>query len=108
MYFYINYIDRLKISKYLVECILNDYNLVRIRALLRTKLNLCKKVLHANDFTSALGKTKTFPSILPSRALDRIFYRGELQIINAFAGHTKLARAASDHLPIIADFLIPL
>ena len=70
--------------------------------------NLCKKILYANDFTPVLGKTKTFPSILPSRALDRIFYRGELQTINSFAGHTKLARAASDHLPIIADFLIPL
>ena len=27
-----------------------------------------------------------------------------LEVINSFAGHTKLARAASDHLPIIADF----
>ena len=70
--------------------------------------NLCRKVLYANNFTPVLGKTKTFPSILPSRALDRIFYRGELQVINSFAGHTKLSRAASDHLPIIADFLIPL
>jgi endonuclease/exonuclease/phosphatase family metal-dependent hydrolase len=70
--------------------------------------NLCRKVLYANNYTSVLGKTKTFPSILPSRALDRIFYRGDLEIINSFAGHTKLARAASDHLPIIADFSFPV
>ena len=70
--------------------------------------NLCRKVLYTNEFTSALGKTKTFPSILPSRALDRIFYRGNLEVINSFAGHTKLARAASDHLPIVADFSIPI
>jgi endonuclease/exonuclease/phosphatase family metal-dependent hydrolase len=70
--------------------------------------NLCRKVLYANDFTPVLGKTKTFPSFLPSRALDRIFYRGELHAIHSFAGHTKLARAASDHLPIIADFIILL
>lgn len=70
--------------------------------------NLCRKVLYANDFTPVLGKTKTFPSLLPSRALDRMFYQGDLNVINSFAGHTKLARAASDHLPIIADFSIPL
>ena len=70
--------------------------------------NLCRKVLYANNFTPVLGKTKTFPSMLPSRALDRIFYQGELNVINSFAGHTKLARAASDHLPIIADFSVPL
>ncbi|MDW3095021.1 MAG: endonuclease/exonuclease/phosphatase family protein [Gammaproteobacteria bacterium] len=70
--------------------------------------NLCRKVLYANDFTPVLGKTKTFPSILPSRALDRIFYRGDLEVINSFAGHIKLARAASDHLPIITDFYLPI
>jgi len=70
--------------------------------------NLCRKVLYANNFTPVLGKTKTFPSILPSRALDRMFYRGDLNVINSFAGHTKLTRAASDHLPIIADFSLPL
>ena len=69
--------------------------------------NLCRKVLYVNDFTSALGKTKTFPSIFPSRALDRIFYKGNIEAIHSFAGHTKLARAASDHLPIITDFSIP-
>lgn len=68
--------------------------------------NLCRKSLYANEFSPVLGKTKTFPSILPSRALDRIFYRGDLETINSFAGHTKLARMASDHLPIIADFAL--
>lgn len=70
--------------------------------------NLCRKVLYANNFTSVLGMTRTFPSMFPTRALDRIFYRGELQAIHSFAGHTELARAASDHLPIIADFYILL
>ncbi len=70
--------------------------------------NLCRKFLYANDFISVLDKTKTFPSIFPSRALDRIFYQGDLNIVHSFAGHTKLARAASDHLPIIADFTIPM
>lgn len=66
--------------------------------------NLCKKVLYAHGFISVLGKTKTYPALMPSLALDRIFYHGELKAINAFAGHIQLSRAASDHLPVIADF----
>ncbi len=68
--------------------------------------NLCRKVLYENEFSSALGVTKTFPAVYPSRALDRIFYRGDVKTINSFAGHIQLARAASDHLPVISDFSI--
>jgi endonuclease/exonuclease/phosphatase family metal-dependent hydrolase len=38
------------------------------------------------------------------RALDRVFYRGALRVQHAFAVHTKAARQASDHLPLVADF----
>lgn len=68
--------------------------------------NLCRKVLNAKGYESTLGKSKTYPAVYPSRALDRIFHRGEILVDNAFIGHTKLARKASDHLPIIADFSI--
>ncbi len=68
--------------------------------------NLCKKVLNAHGFVSALGKAKTYPAVYPSRALDRVFHRGCLKVDNAFVGHTKLVRAASDHLPVIVDFSV--
>jgi endonuclease/exonuclease/phosphatase family metal-dependent hydrolase len=70
--------------------------------------NLCKKVLYAHGYISVLGKTKTYPAIMPALALDRFFYRGELTALNSFAGHIQLSREASDHLPVIADYSLDL
>lgn len=47
---------------------------------------------------------KTFPSIAPTGGLDKIFYRGPLRAVQVRRSHLKLARVASDHLPVIADF----
>ncbi len=58
-------------------------------------------------FEAGLGKVRTFPAVLPVRPLDRIFYRGDLRLLRGFAGHTKLARQASDHLPVVAEFELP-
>lgn len=66
--------------------------------------NLCRKFLDAEGFVSALKKAKTFPAIYPARSLDRIFYRGAVTMETAFVGRTSIAREASDHLPVIADF----
>ncbi|HUU96771.1 MAG TPA: endonuclease/exonuclease/phosphatase family protein [Phycisphaerae bacterium] len=49
---------------------------------------------------------KTFPSFAPSSGLDKIFYRGLLHLLHAHHSRLKLARVASDHLPVIADFEI--
>ncbi len=66
--------------------------------------NLCRKIMNGEGFFSALQKSRTYPAIYPTRSLDRIFHRGDLTLNNAFVGHTKLARHASDHLPIIVDY----
>ncbi len=51
---------------------------------------------------------KTYPSFAPRGGLDRIYYRGGLQLKNAMGCRHPAARVASDHLPVIADFqLIP-
>ena len=47
---------------------------------------------------------RTFPAAMPLRRLDRAFYRGDLRVDHAFAGHTDVARVASDHLPLVVDF----
>ena len=67
---------------------------------------LAKKMLLPNGFQSATGKSKTFPAFRPLRSLDGIYYRGTLGIEGAFVGHIAVARKASDHLPLIADFSI--
>ncbi|HBD12348.1 MAG TPA: endonuclease [Porticoccaceae bacterium] len=47
---------------------------------------------------------KTYPSFAPRGGLDRIYYRGGLRLQSAFACRHQVARVASDHLPVIADF----
>ena len=37
------------------------------------------------------------------RPLDRVYCRGPLEALHAFASRTALARAASDHLPLVVD-----
>jgi endonuclease/exonuclease/phosphatase family metal-dependent hydrolase len=66
--------------------------------------NLGKRIMHPAGFQLASGNVRTFPAAAPLRRLDRVFCRGEIQPVSAFAGHTSLARRASDHLPLIVDF----
>ncbi len=66
--------------------------------------NLGKRVMHPAGFELGSGHVRTFPAAAPVRRLDRVFYRGGIQATAAFAGHTGLARRASDHLPLIVDF----
>lgn len=68
--------------------------------------NLGKRVMCPQGFTSVGQKIRTFPAVLPISSLDRIFYRGPLELDHAFAGRSRLARQASDHLPLVAVFEI--
>ena len=45
----------------------------------------------------------TFPAYLPVRPLDGVFVRGDLNARGISVPRTKLAKQASDHLPLIAD-----
>ena len=67
---------------------------------------LGKRLLEPEGFRSATGSAKTFPAFLPMRPLDRIYYRGNLRLDHSFASRTELARQASDHLPMVAEFAI--
>ena len=62
------------------------------------------KRMSPENLVSASKRIRTFPAIHPVRSLDAIYYRGDLQLETCFAGHTEMARQASDHLPLIADF----
>jgi endonuclease/exonuclease/phosphatase family metal-dependent hydrolase len=57
-----------------------------------------------------LGKAAaipTFPSIFPVFALDRLWVRPRARLQTVAAHATATARAASDHLPIVARIAIP-
>ena len=67
--------------------------------------SLGRQVMAPAGFHSVSEGTRTYPAIMPLRPLDRIFYRGPLRLHHAFAGHSRNARHASDHLPLVADFV---
>lgn len=48
----------------------------------------------------------TYPSFSPQGGLDRIYFRGPLSLVAVQASRLRLARLASDHLPVIADFTL--
>ena len=72
---------------------------------------LLKRQFAAADFACATNRRpgsrwaiKTFPSFAPTGGLDKIFYRGPLRPTHVYRARLALARVASDHLPVIADF----
>ena len=58
-------------------------------------------------FASVVGKgtrrTRTWPAWRPVGALDCVYIRGALHFQHHFVSRMKLAREASDHLPLIVD-----
>lgn len=51
---------------------------------------------------------RTYPSTRPVGALDKFFWRGPLGHEHIYASRLRLARTASDHLPLVAEFeLLP-
>ena len=45
----------------------------------------------------------TYPALLPLGALDRVYVRGRVRVIDSFAFRDGAARRASDHLPLVTD-----
>lgn len=69
---------------------------------------LGRRLFEPAGFGIASGKKKTFPAVMPVRALDRVFCRGDLEVQSSFASRTATARQASDHLPLVVDFTLVL
>ncbi len=65
---------------------------------------LGKRMLAPLGFQTTPGPRKTFPAFLPVRPLDWIYFRGGLRMTHCFASRSEVARRASDHLPLVADF----
>ncbi|NDC52921.1 MAG: endonuclease [Planctomycetia bacterium] len=54
--------------------------------------------------TSPASRFRTFPAWLAIGALDKAFARGPIDVRHARVVRTSLAKAASDHLPLVVDF----
>ncbi len=81
---------------------MNDWRHVLNRRLLRPAGFSCG----SNRRSDSRWSIRTFPSFAPTGGLDKIFYRGPLRLLHVYRSRLKLARVASDHIPLIADFEI--
>ncbi|MGI9318613.1 MAG: endonuclease/exonuclease/phosphatase family protein [bacterium] len=90
---------------YSSACIVGgDFNdwLSRLRALFIEGMSLRCATDHETRYRTR--PIKTYPSFSPRGGLDRIYYRGSLRPINAISCRHRVAKVASDHLPVIVDF----
>jgi endonuclease/exonuclease/phosphatase family metal-dependent hydrolase len=51
-----------------------------------------------------LKRRRTYPGVLPMFHLDHFYFDRRLELVSAKLVRTKLAKIASDHLPIVAEF----
>ncbi|NIP84854.1 MAG: endonuclease [Planctomycetales bacterium] len=55
------------------------------------------------QMTAPISRFRSFPAYMPVGALDKVFCRGQIAVRHTRAVRTRLAKKASDHLPIVVD-----
>lgn len=62
--------------------------------------------LESVDLRHHLRRRRTYPGFFPILHLDHIYYQGHVEVVHVELPRTRLAKVASDHLPLIADLRI--
>ncbi len=62
--------------------------------------------LNSAEPEQRLGRARTYPGVFPVLHLDHIYYNSFLKLDRIAVHRSRLALAASDHLPIVADFTL--
>jgi len=62
--------------------------------------------LESVDLRHHIGRTKTYPGVLPLLHLDHIYFDPTLQLERFTLHRSRTALVASDHVPLVADFLL--
>jgi endonuclease/exonuclease/phosphatase family metal-dependent hydrolase len=57
-----------------------------------------------HQVTAPRSRFRSFPANFPVLSLDKAFCRGPVEVRQARIVHSPMARAASDHLPLVVDF----
>jgi endonuclease/exonuclease/phosphatase family metal-dependent hydrolase len=57
-----------------------------------------------HELTAPRSRFLSFPAYFPVTALDKAFARGAIATRHVRIAHSRLARDASDHLPLVIDF----
>jgi len=81
--------------------LLGDFNSLAGR---RTHRLLANTFPDLRTLLPAAGPCRTFPTRLPSVAVDHIFVSGALKPTSLAVHRSALARVASDHFPLVAEF----
>jgi len=59
--------------------------------------------MNSVDLRNFLSRRRTYPGVFPLLHLDHIYYAGHVEIVGVELPRTRLAKVASDHLPLVAD-----
>lgn len=62
--------------------------------------------LNSAEPEQRLGRARTYPGVFPILHLDHVYYNSLLKLDQVSVHRSRLALAASDHLPIVADFTL--
>lgn len=68
--------------------------------------DLLAERLQSIDLRSHLKRRRTYPGFFPILHLDHIYYEGQVEVTRVSLPQNRLAKIASDHLPLVADFRI--
>jgi endonuclease/exonuclease/phosphatase family metal-dependent hydrolase len=73
----------------------------------RLTLDVLAEKLQSIDLTKYLRRKRTYPGFFPVVHLDHIYYEGaRVEVDNVWLPQHRLAKMASDHLPLVADLRI--
>lgn len=73
----------------------------------RLTVDVLAEKLHSIDLTKYLSRKRTYPGFFPLVHLDHIYYEGaRVEVDNVWLPSDRLAKIASDHLPLVADLRI--
>ena len=62
--------------------------------------------LQSIDLSKHLTRARTYPGFFPILHLDHIYYEGKVEVLKVMVPKDRMAKMASDHLPLVADLRI--
>jgi endonuclease/exonuclease/phosphatase family metal-dependent hydrolase len=83
--------------------LLGDFNSVRGSRPYRT---LNRHLRDVREVVQATGPTRTFPTRFPVLAVDHIFVNEAIRPLSINVHRSPLAQIASDHFPLVAEFVL--
>jgi len=84
--------------------LLGDFNSLRGSQPYRT---LNRHLRDVRQLIAATGPFRTFPTPFPLLAVDHIFVNEAVRPVSVSVHRSRLARIASDHFPLMAEFALP-